>query len=110
MKLLFDQNLSPRLVSSLADIYPNSSHVSTLGLDRASDEEVFAYAKEHGYTVVSKDADFAELSQSKGAPPKILRLRLGNCTTDRIEQALRSRHQAIQSLEKDPETDVLELW
>lgn len=110
MKLLFDQNLSPRLVSLLADVYPDSNHVSTMGLNRASDEEVFARAREYGYTVVSKDADFAEMSQSKGAPPKILRLRLGNCTTAQIEQALRSRQQTIQRLEADPETDVLELW
>jgi predicted nuclease of predicted toxin-antitoxin system len=110
MKLLFDQSLSPRLVDLLADVYPDSNHVSTMGLDRAADEEVFARAGEQGYTVVSKDADFAEMSQAKGAPPKILRLRLGNCTTAQIEQALRFHQQTIQRLGTDPETEVLELW
>lgn len=110
MKLLFDQNLSLRLVDSLADVYPASSHVSKLGLDRASDKEIFARARDEGYTIVTKDVDFSELSQSEGSPPRVIRLRLGNCTTSEIETTLRSRRQAVESLENDAEANVLELW
>lgn len=110
MRLLFDQNLSPRLVEALSDLYPGSSHVSTLGLDRASDKEIFVRARDEGYAIVTKDADFSDLSQSEGSPPKVIRLRLGNCTTSEIEAMLRSRRQAVERLEEDAETHVLELW
>ena len=55
MKLLFDQNLSPDLVTKLADHYPDSAHVVTHALDRALDETVWVFAREHGYTLVTKD-------------------------------------------------------
>ena len=58
MKLLFDENLSPRLVEALADIYPGSSHVHTCGLGSAADEAIWEYAKDHSFTIVSKDSDF----------------------------------------------------
>ena len=58
MKLLFDQNLSPKLVNQLADLFPNSIHVQDAGLDTAEDTEVWDYAYTNGYLVVSKDADF----------------------------------------------------
>lgn len=72
MKLLFDQNLSPRLVDLLSDLYPNSAHVSLVELDRALDVALWNYASENGYTIVTKDADFDELSQARGYPPKIV--------------------------------------
>ena len=60
--LLFDQNLSPRLINLLADIYPASAHVDGIGLPSAPDREVWDYARQHDYIVVTKDADFSELS------------------------------------------------
>jgi predicted nuclease of predicted toxin-antitoxin system len=90
MKLLFDQNLSSRLVSRLADICPKASHVSLVGLDRASDDLVWDYAGANGYTIVSKDSDFNERSVLRGIPPKVIWLRLGNSTTDKVEAALRA--------------------
>lgn len=69
MKLLFDQNLSPRLAARLADIFPGSSHVFWLELDRAADEVVWEYARAEGYLLVTKDADFSELSTLRGFPP-----------------------------------------
>lgn len=50
MKLLFDENLSPKLVANLSDVFPDSAHVSRLGLGSASDREVWEYARQHGYT------------------------------------------------------------
>ncbi len=58
MKLLFDQNLSYRLPELLKTLYPDSAHVSSIGLRDASDSEIWDYAKEHGFVIVSKDSDF----------------------------------------------------
>lgn len=110
MKLLFDQNLSPRLVDLLRDVHPGSSHVSLIGLERARDEEVWAYALENGYTIGKGDADFEELSQLRGSPPLVIWLRLGNRTTRQIEAVLRSHHEAIAALEADPDAGVLVLF
>ncbi len=66
MRLLFDQNLSPRLVELLSDSYPASAHVQSSGLDRAPDETVWNYAKEHGFIIVTKDTDFHERSVIAG--------------------------------------------
>jgi predicted nuclease of predicted toxin-antitoxin system len=55
MKLLFDQNLSHRLVRLLAAEYPGSAHVRDLGMAQADDQVVWDYAKQHDYVIVSKD-------------------------------------------------------
>ena len=57
MKLLFDHNLSPRLVNLLADLFPESIHVYILGMDRSNDYEVWTYAQSHGFTIVTRDSD-----------------------------------------------------
>jgi predicted nuclease of predicted toxin-antitoxin system len=109
MKLLFDHNLSPRLVARLADLFPDASHVALAGLDRASDEQVWEYARAHGYAIVTKDADFSELSLLRGFPPRVIRLRIGNCTTAQIEGLLRRYHETIAAFGSDPEAGTLEL-
>ena len=68
MKLLFDQNLSPRLPRLLADIYAESVHVREVGLRDADDSDVLEYAKTRGYAIVSKDSDFQQRSLLHGAP------------------------------------------
>ena len=109
MRLLFDQNLSPKLVERLADIFPDSGHVASFGLERATDEEVFAHALREGYAVVSKDSDFAEMAQLRRGSPKVVWLRLGNRSTREIEAVLRDHHQRLAELERSPEFIVLEL-
>jgi predicted nuclease of predicted toxin-antitoxin system len=109
VKLLFDQNLSPRLVIQLADVFPDSQHVFQLGLDRASDDDIWTYAHDHEFIIVTKDADFSELSALRGFPPKILWLCLGNCTTAEIEALLRRHQTTIQQLFNDPEAGTLAL-
>ena len=69
MKLLLDENLSRRLVPFLQHEFPGSSQVTLLGLESASDQEIWNRAKQDGYVVVTKDADFQELSLVWGAPP-----------------------------------------
>jgi len=83
--LLFDQNISPRLVERLADIYPDSTHVSLLGMGNAMDIEIWQYAHDNDYMIVTKDADFSELGVVRGFPPKIIWIRRGNCSTMRLK-------------------------
>lgn len=101
MKLLFDQNLSPRLPRLLADIYAESVHVREAGLRDANDIEIWEYAKAHGYAIVSKDSDFQQRSLLLGAPPKFIWLRVGNCTVKRTEDLLRSYSAAIHTFSLD---------
>ena len=70
MKLLFDQNLSPRLARSLAGVYPDSAHVMDVGLSDADDRAIWMFAREHGFAIVSKDGDFRQLSFLDGPPRK----------------------------------------
>ena len=109
MKLLFDHNLSPRLVARLSDLYPDASHVSLVHLDQASDAQVWAYAQANGCLIVTKDSDFNDLAVLRGPPPKVVWLRLGNCTTSDVERALRNAHQAIADFAADPVASVLQV-
>jgi predicted nuclease of predicted toxin-antitoxin system len=109
MRLLFDQNISRRLVTALVDAYPGSSHVADLGLERATDEAVWRYAGAQGYLLVSKDADFRQLSLLYGFPPKVVWIRLGNCSTADIERLLRSRAARVAEFAADPEAAILGL-
>ena len=108
MKLLFDQNLSPSLVDSLADIYPESVHVQSVGLDRADDRAVWDFARSQNLAIVTKDADFLESSLIAGVPPRIIWIRRGNCSTSDIEAILR-RHsdEALQLMQGDEVALVL---
>jgi predicted nuclease of predicted toxin-antitoxin system len=110
MKLLFDQNLSPRLVHHLLDLYPDSNHVYPLGIDQAPDEEVWEYARREGFLIVTKDADFTDLCMLLGFPPKIVWIRRGNCKTADIEGLLRRHHPDIEALDKDMVVGVLTLF
>ena len=109
MKLLFDQNLFPRLVSRLADLYPGSSHWHVLGLDRAADDLVHEHARKEGFAIVTKDADFSDLCLLQGFPPKVIWIRRGNCATAEIERMLRAHRSDVESLLADPFLGVLTL-
>ena len=101
MKLLFDQNLSPRLPRLLADIYPESVHIREVGLRKADDSEIWTFARTNGLAIVSKDSDFQQRSLLHGAPPKFIWLRVGNCTVRRTEEVLRSYSAAIHTFDLD---------
>ena len=86
----------------LADLFPGSAHVQVFGLQTASDEAVWRQAAEGGFVLVAKDDDFRQLAFLRGAPPKIIWVALGNCSTAQIEAALRARHTDIMAFEADP--------
>jgi len=88
VRLLFDQNLSRRLVRLLEAEFPGSRHVSDLGLETATDQTIWDYAAEFGYVIVSKDSDFRQLAFLHGPPPKAIWVRLGNASTRDILEVL----------------------
>ena len=110
MKLLFDQNLSHRLCRALADVFPESEQVRRAGLDRATDEAIWAFAREHDYTIVTLDADFADIAALRGAPPKVVWLRCGNQPTTLVERLLRDRAVLFATFDQDSEAACLELY
>ena len=107
MKLLLDENLSPRLVGSLGDLYPGTTHVRDVSLASAEDAIVWAYAATNGFTIVSKDADFRQRSFVLGHPPKVIWLRRGNCSSLEIEQLLLLHATDLLAFERDPEGSFL---
>jgi predicted nuclease of predicted toxin-antitoxin system len=106
MRLLLDQNLSPTLVGALRGVF-EVTHVRDAGLASASDEEVWAFAREHDLTIVTKDADYSELVHVRGPPRRVVWLRLGTCDTLDVERALRARAAAIADLCADQEASIL---
>lgn len=109
MKLLFDENLSPKLPHSLSDLFPDSLHVRDVGMKATTDSIVWDYAKENGYMIVSKDVDMHDLSLVFGNPPKVIWLRLGNCSTSQVENLLRRNFEAIQSFYENESLSLLAL-
>ena len=107
MKRLFDENLSPKLVARLAAEFPESVHVSRVGLDQADDETVWAFARENALTIVTKDADFQEISLRLGMPPKVVWLRRGNCSVDETVAMLRGNVEGVRAFLGDTQSAVL---
>jgi predicted nuclease of predicted toxin-antitoxin system len=107
LKLLLDQNLAPRLVARLADLFPGSEHVRDVGLAAADDLAVWEYAKAGGFAIVSKDADFRQLSFLYGSPPKVVWLRVGNQSTAQIEAVVRANAGALRAFDADPVASML---
>lgn len=109
MKLLFDHNLSPRLVTQLADVFANSAHLIHHALEQATDMKVWEFARDNGFTLVTKDSDFHDLSLLRGSPPQVIWLRVGNCTTADIETLLRQHQPEIVQFTQDITAGVLVL-
>ena len=107
MKLLFDQNLSFKLVDRLADLFPDSEHVRNAGMASADDADVWTYARQKGFVIVSKDSDFHQRALVEGQPPKVVWIRRGNCSTVDVERILRAHVGELQSFEVDADATVL---
>ena len=110
MKLLFDQNLSRKLVIQLSDIFPDSSHVQFHQLSETSDTEIWEFARVQDFCIVTQDADFAERSRLYGAPPKILWLRCGNAPTKQVAALLRLGSETIEEFLSSSTLHCLELY
>ena len=109
MKLLFDENLSAKLVTRLAAEFPESMHVKTLGLRGAADRAIWEHAKEHGFTTVSKDDDFRQKAFLLGAPPKVVWLALGNSSTAVVATLLGQNRKQLEAFSADADDSLLVL-
>lgn len=80
---------------------PPSQSCATIniGLDASADSDIFNYAREHGFTILSKDSDFRQLSFVYGAPPKVVWLRVGNCTVGELAAVLSANEQRLLEFE-----------
>ncbi|MCL6260640.1 DUF5615 family PIN-like protein [Aquiflexum sp. TKW24L] len=109
MKLLFDQNISPKIVNQLGKDFPDSRQVRHIGLEDASDIVIFDYAKNNGYTIVTFDSDFVDLNIIKGIPPKIIWLKTGNLASKSISELLIRNLPALHKFLESREAEILEI-
>jgi predicted nuclease of predicted toxin-antitoxin system len=100
-KLLFDQNVSWRVLEHIGADFPDASHVSAHRLTSASDRAVWEFARQPNCRIVSKDADFHQMSFVYGAPPKAIWLRLGNCSTADIADCVNRNVSKIRTFLED---------
>lgn len=102
MKLLLDENLSRRLVPFLVHDYPGTSQVTLLGMEQASDIALWQYAKQEGFVIVTRDADFQEIALVHGHPPSVIWLKTENPSKAiTLKLLLDYSEHMIQALEKD---------
>jgi predicted nuclease of predicted toxin-antitoxin system len=108
-RLLFDENLAARLLRQLAALYPGSVHVREIGLNGADDQTIWDYARANGLVLVTKDEDFHRLSILLGPPPKVIWIRLGNCSTEDVLRSLRDNYREIEAFLRHNEAAFLAL-
>lgn len=97
------------MTGTLQDLYPDSVHVTGVGLASTSDRAIWSYAAANGFVLVTKDEDFHRLSILLGAPPKVILIGLGNCPTVQVARLLRRRHDEIVHFVEHPEAILLAL-
>src|SRR5690606_36001630 len=88
MKLLFDQNISHRILSLLPENYAESTSVKKEGLINVNDKKIWEFAKKQNFTIVTQDSDFNDLNALFGFPPKIIWIRTGNLSTKSLSDLL----------------------
>ncbi len=110
MKLLFDQNLSFKLARRLSDLFPNSSQVRLIAMEKKDDLAIWEYAKINDYVLITQDSDYFELSTLMGYPPKVIWLRCGNQTTEYVERLIRVNHLEIIAFANNPLAGCLEFY
>lgn len=96
MKLLFDQNISHRIMKMLPDYYSDSSHVKNENLIDVIDKQIWEFAKSNHYTIVTQDSDFNDLNSLYGFPPKIIWIRAGNIKTMALLTILNDYHKELE--------------
>ena len=109
MKLLFDENISFRLCKRLQDIYPDSTHVSFINLQQVDDSEIWQYAKEKNFIIVTQDSDFNDLSILNGFPPYIIWIKTGNTRVSELEGLLRKHSINIRAFLEKKSFGLIEL-
>ena len=110
MKLLFDQNISFRIMRLLPEYFVDCCHVRSVGLSNHKDSEIWQFAKQNGFTIVTFDSDFFDIATLSGFPPKIVWLRTGNLTTAETAECIILNSSKIASFIDYPEQHCLEIF
>lgn len=97
MKLLFDENISYRIVRKVEHLFPESEQVKRLGLLQKKDRTVWEHALLYNYTIVTHDQDYFDLNLMRGTPPKVVWLRTGNITTNDLAELLISTYETLRA-------------
>ncbi|MGI8990797.1 MAG: DUF5615 family PIN-like protein [Bryobacteraceae bacterium] len=109
MKLLLDENLSPRVVPRLDSLFPGLIHVRDVGLKQADDQGIWEWAKANVFTVVTTDGDFVALAHRFGWPPKVIHIEPCDFPLRVIEDLLRRSAVRITEFERDSNSGLLSL-
>ena len=107
MKLLFDQNISYRVVKKISQLYSEAQQVRALGLENSTNLQIWEFAKMNGYSIVTFDADYFDIASLKGHPPKIIWLRIGNTGTDNLAKLFIDRFKLIEDFISNPDNNDL---
>jgi len=110
MKLLFDQNISHRILLLLPENYTDSTSVKKEGLIDANDKEIWEFAKRRHYTIVTQDSDFNDLNTLFGFPPKIIWIRTGNLNTKSLANLLNNYQIEIEEFIDNNDFGCFEIW
>lgn len=110
MKLLLDQNISRKLLKDLQTTFSGSEHVFNLNLQSATDKEIWEYARDHKFTIITQDSDFNERGVIYGYPPKIIWLRTGNVSTSHLRQVFKQHTQEIRIFGQDKTLGCLQIF
>lgn len=107
MKLLFDQNISYRIVRLTSAYFPQAQHINSLGLQGAMDDKIWQFARNNDFAIVTFDADFVDIANLNGFPPKIIWLRFGNTKTTTLAEILMQNYEIIELfLKSDDYKDI----
>ncbi len=110
MKLLFDQNLSPKLAKYFEGYFNASQHLQDIGFNASDDHSVWEFAQKNGFTIVTKDSDFNNLVSFLGFPPKVIWLRRGNCSTKIIREIINENLDTIKAFISDLDNGILSIF
>jgi predicted nuclease of predicted toxin-antitoxin system len=109
MKLLFDQNISHRILKKLPPELSECTQVRFAKLENSSDFEIFLFARENNFAIVTFDVDFVDLNAMHGTPPKIIYLNTGNLSTKNVAELIVSHLIVLKNYLDSDLNNILEL-
>jgi predicted nuclease of predicted toxin-antitoxin system len=102
MKILLDANISWKLTNVLKPIFGECTHVDFIGLKvPAQDIDIWNYALNNGYIIITKDTDFVNLLETNDFSPKVVLLKTGNNSSKALMELLINMKPMIEDLEKN---------
>ena len=111
MKLLLDANISWRIIKLVEDDFSDCLHVKDIKITQpAKDLEIWEFAKQNNFTILTHDDDFEKLLLLKGAPPKVIILKTFNKNTKQIAELLISKREIIESFISNQDLMILEIY